>query len=313
MQKSMKAGNGVVTINGVLHTPSTEFTVYQTKDYGRFKRLSGNRIPNNRNLSSIRKSVQSKSLFRAIIVNEHMEIIDGGHFHKIITELNSQLPYDDRPPLHYIICPEYGLDECRKYNQANKTWDGKDFLTSYCETGIESYKSFRNFMDKYDFLDYWITLRMLTGNINTSTKPKTNTKGTKKQDINEEFREGRFVFNQTNFDKANELADRLNDIIKNGWYDGDNLSRTFMVAFSRMTNQPNFNWSKLKYKLQNKNKSIVDFQKMEYIASQILDIYNEGEPDNSKIKLLSSVKSKNKVPAKPQTNTNQSIVTKQAA
>ena len=123
-------------------------------------------------------------------------------------------------------------------------------------------------MEKYNFLDYWITLRMLTGNINTSTQPKSKTKGNQKHDINEDFREGKFEYNQTYFDKSYELANRLNEIVTNGWYDGDKLSRTFMVAFSRMSNQPNFNWSKLKYKLHDTNKSIVDFQKMEYISNQ---------------------------------------------
>lgn len=312
MFSKTKTEKNSVTINGVEHTPATDYVVYQTKDYGRFKRLPGNRIPNTRNLSAIRKSVEKKLLFRCIIVNEFMEIIDGGHFHKIMSETNGNKAYDDREFLYYVICPGYRLEECRKYNQANKTWDGKDFLTSYCETGIESYKSFRDFMEKYEFLDYWITLRMLTGNINTSTKPKSKTKGNQKQDINEDFREGKFEYNQTHFDKSRELAERLNEIVKNGWYDGDRLSRTFMVAFSRMSNQPNFNWSKLKYKLQDTNKSIVDFQKMEYIANQIIEIYNQGEPDNSKIKLLSSVKSKNKIPVNTQ-NINQSVVTKKAA
>ena len=85
-----------------------------------------------------------------------------------------------------------------------------------------------------------------------------------------------------------------------------------MVAFSRMSNQPNFNWSKLKYKLHDTNKSIVDFQKMEYIANQIIEIYNQGEPDNSKIKLLASVKSKNKMPVNQKNNIQPATIKKAA-
>ena len=51
---------------------------------------------------------------------------------------------------------------------------------------------------------------------------------------------------------------------------------------------------------------------MEYIANQIIEIYNQGEPDNSKIKLLSSVKSKNKMPVNQKNNIQPATIKKAA-
>jgi hypothetical protein len=172
-------------------------------------------------------------------------------------------------------------------NQAGKNWDGHDFLDSYSTQGLRSYITFKDFMERHEFMDYWITLRVLSGTVNKSTRSKTNTTG----DINEIFREGRLVVKQKDLEYAELLAERIQEIVNNKWYDGDKISRTFIVTFSRMMDQKNFDYEVFKTKMRNSGKVIQDVQKMDTIAQQIEQIYNKKEPKTSRIKVVPTVKS----------------------
>ena len=66
--------------------------VFQTKDYGVFKRLNGNRIIDKTNLKNILESIKSNNLEIPIIVNEKMEICEGQHRFECKKQLN--LPVD---------------------------------------------------------------------------------------------------------------------------------------------------------------------------------------------------------------------------
>jgi hypothetical protein len=282
------------TIGGLVHTPSADYTIYETKDFSIFNLLANNRSTekNKANLKALKKSLGRKQLFNVIIVNALMEIIDGQHRVKVYSEAYEDVPYDDRPKLYYVICEDYGLDECRVLNQAGKNWDGYDFLHSFASSGLKSYITFRDFMDKYEFMDYWITLRVLSGTINKSTRANANQKnGTDTGDINEKFREGKLIVKQQDLKYAELLAERIQEIVENKWYDGDKVSRTFIVTFSRMMAQPNFDYEVFKTKMRSCGKAIQDVQKMDTIAQQIEKIYNKKEPKASRIKVVATVKS----------------------
>lgn len=282
------------TIGGLVHTPSEDYTIYETKDFSMFNLLANNRSTekNKANLRALKKSLVNKQLFNVIIVNALMEIIDGQHRVKVYSETYKDIPYDKRPKLYYVICEDYGLAECRVLNQAGKNWDGYDFLHSFASSGLKSYITFRDFMDKYEFMDYWITLRVLSGTINNSTRATANQKnGTDTGDINEKFREGRLIVKQEDLQYSELLAERIQDILNNKWYDGDKVSRTFIIAFSRMMAQKNFDYEVFKTKMRNSGKVIQDVQKMDTIAQQIEQIYNKKEPKASRIKIVATVKS----------------------
>ena len=282
------------TIGGLVHTPSADYTIYETKDFSMFNLLANNRSTekNKANLKALKKSLNKRQLFNVIIVNALMEIIDGQHRVKVYSEIYKDTPYDERPKLYYVICEDYGLEECRVLNQAGKNWDGYDFLHSFASSGLKSYITFRDFMDKYEFMDYWITLRVLSGTINKSTRANANQKnGTDTGDINEKFREGMLIVKQQDLKYAELLAERIQEIVDNKWYDGDKVSRTFIVTFSRMMAQPNFDYEVFKTKMRSCGKAIQDVQKMDTIAQQIEKIYNKKEPKASRIKVVATVKS----------------------
>lgn len=277
------------TIGGLVHTPSADYTIYETKDFSIFKLLANNRSTekNKANLKALKKSLEKRQLFNVIIVNSLMEIIDGQHRVKVYSEIYKNVAYDVRPKLYYVICDDYGLEECRVLNQAGKNWDGYDFLHSFASSGLKSYTTFRDFMGKYEFMDYWITLRVLSGTVNKSTRSNAGKVG----DINEIFREGKLIVKQKDLQYGELLAERIQEIVDNKWYDGDKVSRTFIVTFSRMMTQPNFDYEVFKTKMRSFGKAIQDVQKMDTIAQQIEKIYNKKEPKASRIKVVATVKS----------------------
>ena len=284
------------TIGGLVHTPSADYTIYETKDFSMFNLLANNRSTekNTANLRALKKSLNKRQLFNVIIVNALMEIIDGQHRVKVYSEVYKDDSYDVRPKLYYVICEDYGLEECRMLNQAGKNWDGYDFLHSFASSGLKSYITFRDFMAKYEFMDYWITLRALSGTINKSTRANANKKNGNANntgDINDVFRAGTLIVSREDLQYSELLAERIQDILNNKWYDGDKVSRTFIIAFSRMMAQENFDYEVFKTKMRNSGKVIQDVQKMDTIAQQIEQIYNKKEPKASRIKVVATVKS----------------------
>ena len=68
--------------------------IHFTKDYEMFKIIKENRNKDNPNYKQLKKSIQTKQIkSAAIIINEHMQIIDGQHRFWICQELGLEVPY----------------------------------------------------------------------------------------------------------------------------------------------------------------------------------------------------------------------------
>lgn len=87
-------------------------TVLRTNDYEKFNHLSGNRIINELNLAKIKKSMEENFLISPILVNEHLEIIDGQHRLQAVKELGF--------PVYYFVNKGYGLKEVQALNSNGK-------------------------------------------------------------------------------------------------------------------------------------------------------------------------------------------------
>lgn len=258
------------------HTPSEEYIVYFTKNYEMFEFLEDNRKINQRNKNKLMKSIAKYAkLFSALIVNEKGQIIDGQHRLKSRMELEKNLPIDQRTGIHYIICKGYGIIEVQILNDAVKRWDGLDYLHSYCQQGNESYLTFKSFMEKYD-TDYWITLRLLTGNLNAGKKGHG--------DMNDLFRRGELTIKSDDYLSSCALMEKIQEIKNNNWFVGD-IDRPFIIAFHKVYNIPDFNYRMFVKKLSNTKTQIVQEPKLELYLKQFGRIYNEGLPIAQQIKL----------------------------
>lgn len=125
--------------------------VHQTTNYKTFKLISGNRKDAKIRAKKIAKSVEKVGYLPIpIVVNEHMEIIDGQARFAFCEESNT--------PITYIVIPGLGLDECVAINASTSNWKIIDYISSYADSGIESYILLRDFLEKSPYalsLSFW--------------------------------------------------------------------------------------------------------------------------------------------------------------
>jgi hypothetical protein len=116
--------------------------VYQTKEYGIFKHIKGNRDIDERNLRSLIHSMKERPLDIPIIINENGEIIDGQHRLESFQALNLPVPY--------IKVDGYSIDDVQRANMTGKRWNINDKMNLFISKGTESYKSIESINKEYD-------------------------------------------------------------------------------------------------------------------------------------------------------------------
>jgi hypothetical protein len=220
--------------------------VHTTTDYNRFKSVGGNRNKNQLHLMRLRKSMESNYLFTVILVNENYEIIDGQHRFEIIKELNL--------PLHYVICPSYGLKEVHILNQNAKTWNSTDYISGFCQLGLQEYITFDKFMTKHE-LPFQIALLLLSGGDSGR--------------YFEQFKSGNFKILDLDF--AEKTVEKLHLIGK--YYEGYKR-RWFVFAIIRLLQKENFEFTELLAKLKIQPTVLQDCTSVAQYIALIEEIYN---------------------------------------
>jgi len=114
--------------------------IQTTKDYKKFKIISGNRPLNRANLKQITKSIAENNMLSVspIIVNEDFEIVDGQHRFQIAKENGYEIPY--------IVLKGGNLRAVHLLNNVNRRWNVEDYIKSYSSLGLPVYKRFLRFM-----------------------------------------------------------------------------------------------------------------------------------------------------------------------
>jgi len=199
--------------------------VYKTNDLSIFKVMKGNRTPNPQHIRRLASSMKQNGILQnPIIVNEKMQVIDGGHRVISARELGESI--------YYIVVKGYNLSEMQILNLNQKNWNKKDFMNGYADMGIESYKKLRDFSIKNkDFsLSNCISLcsNRDSSVFGVSNKFRSGREGV--VNIKEVFNEG--TWKGDNFQLGQDYADRLKRI--EPFYDGYNrmsFVRALMVIF----------------------------------------------------------------------------------
>ncbi len=202
--------------NGLHHTLST-IMVFQTKEYGRFKMLLGNRQLNETKIKRIIRDIESGIdvlkyyPIQVIEKNDRLEIIDGQHRFYITKKLKREV--------HYILMKESrDLPDIAKINSNTEKWKAKDFINCYIQQGNNNYEQLQWFMDTYKFT-LTVSIKLLS-----SGNPGTESGNNQSQ----EFERG--LFKVDFFDKAVEVAEtcKLFDAFPH-WRD-----RGFVIAIFRI-------------------------------------------------------------------------------
>ena len=120
---------------------AAKFEVRETNDYGKFKKLLGNREVQEKRISQLMVSIKENGFLNSsIIVNENMEVIDGQARCEALKRLGM--------PIYYCIHKGAGLKECVDLNIKQGNWTLADYCGSYAANGNLNYIRLAKLMDE---------------------------------------------------------------------------------------------------------------------------------------------------------------------
>lgn len=122
-----------ITNDKVVHS----FQVLETRNYSKFKVLEANRSRDPQHAKRLAKKIEREgnlTQYFPVIVNEHMEVIDGQN-RLVALEM---LEY----PVFYSIIKGLNIDSVISLNTGHKNWTWRDFAQSHAERGNTNYQQF---------------------------------------------------------------------------------------------------------------------------------------------------------------------------
>ena len=116
--------------------------VYETKNYDMFNKLLGNRDVTEKRIQKIINSIIAVGyVLSPICINMKHEIVDGQGRLEALKRLDM--------PIHYVIDPNAGLEQCIKMNISGTPWGLVDYINCYASQGNENYNRIQEFLAKY--------------------------------------------------------------------------------------------------------------------------------------------------------------------
>lgn len=122
----------------------SNITVYETTDYGMFKKLLGNRSVNSRQVNNIIKSISEVGVLpQPILVNEKMEVVDGQNRLEAFKRLGCTVLF--------IVKEGLGVNDCIRMNMNNSKWKMDDYIDCFADLGNDSYVKLKKLAEDYPF------------------------------------------------------------------------------------------------------------------------------------------------------------------
>tara|TARA_R100001443_G_C3330510_1_gene172215 strand:+ start:81 stop:824 length:744 start_codon:yes stop_codon:yes gene_type:complete len=238
--------------------------IHFTKDYGMFKLLKGNRDKNQNNYRKLKKSIMQKYIKESpILVNEHMEIIDGQHRYWVLKDLGYEISY--------VIGEGLTKKDAQLLNIAGSNWSLYDFLKSYTDDGIKEYTKVTGFFKTYNF-KIIETLALLSS--------KDHATGS----VADNFRNGDFVI--VNLELAEKNA---RDILSfKELYKGVR-KRSFVFAMLTCFKTEGFDVETFRSKLSYQSEKLKEYSRTQDCLLAIQTIYNYNTKQSNKLRLVNDL------------------------
>jgi hypothetical protein len=263
----------------IKHVPNSRgLIVYETTNYDMFRSLSGNRVVNPFNVRLIVDSIKSHGyLSSVVIVNENMEVIDGQHRINAAKEAGM--------PVLYAISQGYGVHEVQVLNSNAKNWTRKDYLSSYCELGLEPYIKLKAFWEMYPMLNLTSVLNILalTDISNVSTTKMIKISGAESKSsrmVTSKFKSGGFEI--PNLELSVEIADHICQFAD--IYPGYNRT-SFVAAIVFFMKNEHYKPSEMISKLLLQPTSLVDCPSEAQYKELLEKIYNFKRKASNRVSL----------------------------
>lgn len=241
--------------------------VRRTRDYDKFKLLTGNRKIGDDRVKKIRKSLEAVGyILNPIIINENFEIIDGqGRF----TTFKEQ-----GMPIDYVIAVGAGVEECVNMNINQKPWDLADYIDSKADLGKEPYIRLRNLKKRYPML-----------NLDDIECAVSNRLGSRNEDI----KLGTYTMTEEEYtnaiirlDKVQELLNKLDLKSLRGVGSYHDLTRIYLVCMDF----DGVDMNRLEKVILRGIYTAIPFKDAETCAKSVAKLYDSGLRDKRYIDYL---------------------------
>jgi hypothetical protein len=231
-----------------------------TKDFSRFKTVTGNRAVTETHVKRLMASIGRKNLlpFAPILVNENMEVIDGQHRLEAARLLGLEVTY--------ITAPGARIKDVQLLNASQKQWTLEDYTNSYATQGYKDYQILKEFYQNQDIpvsIAVWLLTKDSWGGGHMM-----------------KFKEGGFVI--TSMEEAYEVADRIK-MFQEHTTPQVRRSRGFIRALRTLHRNNKVNWEHMKEKLNIYAHQIPAYQSSKDYLRTLEDIYNFKAREVSRI------------------------------
>lgn len=170
--------------------------IYEESDYSVFKALPDNRDVLKKRVDKLIASMSEKYLLNPIMVNGHMQIIDGQGRYEARKILGK--------PIHYFVVEDANVEDCRRMNKYNTKWMPIDFCKSFAKTGNPNYQ---RLLQVCKDAEIPISRALRLSNHGTSdNKDSSYTMSP--------FEQGKLIFTEEDVNKVLDVCAKANEITK---------------------------------------------------------------------------------------------------
>lgn len=230
----------------------------QSKDYGKFKQIDGNRKINRGHVARLIEAIERKNLLEyfPILLNEDMEVIDGQH--RLSAAATLKIPF------YYQVVPGLTLTDVMAINTNSKSWNIIDFIDSHIELGNNNYVILKEFMNTY----HWnpTTSAALLQGFSGYFSPNNGS-------ISKAIKHGDFKV--ISLDLAEKIAKQIQEIKHHTDFDGAK-DREFIGALLALNANKDWHFDNFAAKLRLKNLMIEKRPSTKYYLIHLEELYNHG-------------------------------------
>lgn len=244
--------------------------VFETKDYGQFKKVKGNRDVNPNHVNKLKRAIAEKKLDVPILINKaDNAVMDGQHRLEAYKELGL--------PIKFMYANFNDHLDVARLNAHQKKWSFDDYCDFHARRGKQDYGIARHISEKYEV------------NIESAVLMLLN-KASRYINMTEDFQVGNFKIPTGHLEKAHELGARM--LTARQYV--PQYKRAFISAFIMLNRHPDFNWDRFKTALKANGLKLAGATNRDSYLNWFEHIYNsglaKGRAKYKKLKLVQWVK-----------------------
>ena len=239
-----------------------QLKIYETRDYGLFKKLEGNR--DLRCVERIKKSIAEVGyILSPICVNERMEVIDGQNRLQALKELEM--------PVHYYVCEGIGIKEAIQMNLGRQNWRPVDYAKAYALRGNENYKRLLYLSELSSYITLALIACICDRNINASSGKSAHVIASGKFEVSES--------------RKKEVANRLGELeeLKDAIISIEGAQRIVIAGISWVLDVEGVRKDRVKDIVARKYPLFHPVVTPRSFLENFSDIYNKGLPADSRL------------------------------